>query len=202
MAITFDNDGRPAYMFKQGATSTDGVWYAIAGKMDTSIAYEFTAAQTFLNTVEIDDYVTMNYGFNNFLNPAARDAALATPVRGTICFVRQDAGGSALNQIQFYDGSTWQAGGDITAVSAGTGITVTNGTGPNPSIAVSSNVVLLTETQTLTNKTISGSSNTLTNIANGSLTNSSITINGSSVSLGGSVTVTGESFSPFMLMGA
>jgi hypothetical protein len=202
MAITFDNDGRPAYMFKQGATSTDGVWYAIAGKMDTSIAYEFTAAHTFLNTVEIDDYVTMNYGFNNFLNPAARDAALATPVRGTICFVRQDAGGSALNQIQFYDGSTWQAGGDITAVSAGTGITVTNGTGPNPSIAVSSNVVLLTETQTLTNKTISGSSNTLTNIANGSLTNSSITINGSSVSLGGSVTVTGESFSPFMLMGA
>ena len=46
-------------------------------------------------------------------------------------------------------------------------------------------------TETLTNKTISGSSNTITNIGNESLTNSSITINGSSVSLGGSVSITG-----------
>ena len=44
-------------------------------------------------------------------------------------------------------------------------------------------------TQTLTNKTISGASNTLTNIGNGSLTNSSITVNGSAVSLGGSVSI-------------
>ena len=43
---------------------------------------------------------------------------------------------------------------------------------------------------TLTGKSISGATNTLTSIANASLTNSSITINGSSVSLGGSVTVT------------
>jgi len=57
-------------------------------------------------------------------------------------------------------------------------------------------------TDTLTNKTISGSSNTLSNIGNASLTNSSITVNGTSVSLGGSVSVTGESFHPFMLMGS
>jgi uncharacterized protein (DUF697 family) len=44
-------------------------------------------------------------------------------------------------------------------------------------------------TDTLTNKTISGSSNTLSNISNASLSNSSITINGTSVSLGGSITV-------------
>lgn len=43
--------------------------------------------------------------------------------------------------------------------------------------------------QTLTNKTISGSSNTLSNIGNSSLTNSSITINGTPVSLGGSTSV-------------
>jgi len=42
-------------------------------------------------------------------------------------------------------------------------------------------------TETLTNKTISGSSNTISNIGNSSLTNSSITVNGTSVSLGGSV---------------
>ncbi len=44
--------------------------------------------------------------------------------------------------------------------------------------------------ETLTNKTISGTSNTITNIANGSLTNSSITVNGASISLGGSQTIT------------
>jgi len=44
--------------------------------------------------------------------------------------------------------------------------------------------------ETLSGKTISGTSNTLTNIANTSLTNSSVTVNGSSISLGGSATVT------------
>lgn len=44
-------------------------------------------------------------------------------------------------------------------------------------------------TDTLTNKSISGSTNTLSNIGNASLTNSAITINGTSTSLGGSITV-------------
>jgi hypothetical protein len=52
--------------------------------------------------------------------------------------------------------------------------------------------VYLTQTQTLTNKTfescaISGSLNTLTNIPNSALVNSGITINGSTIALGGSV---------------
>ena len=45
-------------------------------------------------------------------------------------------------------------------------------------------------TDTLTNKTISGSNNTLSNIGNSSLTNSSLTVNGTSISLGGSQTIT------------
>lgn len=44
-------------------------------------------------------------------------------------------------------------------------------------------------TDTLTNKSISGATNTLSNIGNASLTNSAITINGSSVSLGGSISI-------------
>ncbi len=61
----------------------------------------------------------------------------------------------------------------------------------------SDTVGLLAAAQTFSNKTISGSSNTLSNIANGSLTNSSLTVTagtgmsgGGSVALGSSVTLT------------
>ena len=47
----------------------------------------------------------------------------------------------------------------------------------------------LSTAQTLTNKSISGSTNTLTNIPNNALSNSAITINGTSTSLGGSRTL-------------
>jgi hypothetical protein len=47
----------------------------------------------------------------------------------------------------------------------------------------------------LTNKTINGSSNTISNIANSSLTNSAITINGTSVSLGGTRTLGSDDIS-------
>jgi hypothetical protein len=154
MAITFDNDGKPAYMFKQGASSSDGVWYAVGAKIDTSAAYQFTGNNSFLGTVSFDDAVTATEGFNNFLNPAARDAALASPVRGTIVFVRQDAGGSALNQIQFYDGSAWVGSGDIFGVTAGTGI---SGGGTSGTVTVSvdtATVATTSNTLTMSGKTL------------------------------------------------
>jgi hypothetical protein len=41
-------------------------------------------------------------GVNNFQNPAARDLALTAPVNGTVCFVRQDAVGTQINELQYY----------------------------------------------------------------------------------------------------
>jgi len=50
----------------------------------------------------------------------------------------------ATSQILVYDGTNWINGGetgDISAVTSGTGITVTNGTGPIPTIAVSDSLM-------------------------------------------------------------
>jgi hypothetical protein len=44
--------------------------------------------------------------------------------------------------------------GDLTEVAAGTGINVTNGTGPVPTVAIDSTVATLTGSQTLTNKSL------------------------------------------------
>jgi hypothetical protein len=156
MAITFDNSGKPTYMFQAGATSTDGVWYAVGAKVDTAAGYEWAGAQTFLNTVTTDATVILRDGFNNFLNPAARDAALTAPVAGTLVFVRQDAGGSPLNQIQFYNGTAWVANdGDINGVTAGTGLSG-GGTSGTVTLSVDTTVVATTSnTLTMTGKTLS-----------------------------------------------
>jgi len=66
-------------------------------------------------------------------------------------------------------------------VALGSSVTIAGGGGQGDPNAI----------ETFTNKTISGSNNTLENIANESLTNSSITINGEVVSLGGNLTVSG-----------
>jgi hypothetical protein len=114
------------------------------------------------------------------------------------------------------NGSPVSLGGSITvtatasnALIIGTGLSGTSYNGSTPvTIAIDSTVATLTGTQTLTNKSISGSTNTLTNIANASLTNSSLTIGTTTISLGGSsitldgltsVAVTQDPVSPLQL---
>lgn len=72
------------------------------------------------------------------------------------------------------------------AVSGGTGLDYDSNTGV---FDIDNTVVTDSGSQTLTNKTISGSTNTISDIGNASLTNSSVTINTNSLSLGGSLTL-------------
>jgi hypothetical protein len=62
------------------------------------------------------------------------------------------------NQALVYDGTNWinaTESGDITAVTSGTGISVTNSTGPIPTVAVDTAVVATTNnTLTMTGKTL------------------------------------------------
>ena len=86
-------------------------------------------------------------------------------------------------------GKTITLGGSLT-LSGAHDLTLTQTGATNVTLPTTGTLATLAGSETLTNKTINGSNNTLSNIGNSSLSNSSITINGSSVSLGGSVTVT------------
>lgn len=93
-----------AYIY-DSATST---WYPTAGLASTSADYDWTGDHNFSTSVSFEEVLQAKAGVNNFQNPAARDLAIPTPVaNGTAVFVRQDALGNTINQIQYYSGGTW-----------------------------------------------------------------------------------------------
>lgn len=90
--------------------------------------------------------------------------------------------------------ATINAKGDVLGILGGTGIGSTV-SGNNVTLAIDGTVVTDSSTNTLTNKTINGSNNTLSNIANSSLVYNSVTFSDGSatdaVALGETVTISG-----------
>jgi hypothetical protein len=116
--MTTSNVAKPAYIYDQ-ATNT---WYPVAGVVNTSADFSWTGDHNYElgSAVSFTDVLTAKGGVNNFQNPSARDSAIPSPSTGTVCFVRQDASGNVINQIQYYYGGAWRWTDDSVSVSAKT----------------------------------------------------------------------------------
>ena len=117
---------------------------------------------------------TINGDSNTFTNiPSSALASLPnTKLDNSTITVTGDTGSHAVDL------------GDTLTVEGSNGIATTI-TADKISIAIDGTVLTETSTDTLENKTISGSSNTLTSIGNTSLTNSTVSYGGISLALGG-----------------
>jgi hypothetical protein len=103
MPTSFNTDGKPGFIYN----AADDVWYELSGKTDTSGTFEWAGLQTYLSAVTMLEALVAKKGINNYLNPAARDASITSPTAGSICLIRQNAGGDTIHQLQFYNGYYW-----------------------------------------------------------------------------------------------
>ena len=129
------------------------------------------------------------YVYGNGTSPMTASATIpTTALSGTV------TNAQLANSSITINGSTVSLGGSATvtatatnALTISTGLSGTSYNGSTAvTIAIDSTVATLTGAQTLTNKTISGATNTLSNIGNASLTNSSVTVGTTSIALGAS----------------
>jgi hypothetical protein len=111
--------------------------------------YKLFATGDVLTAAQVNTYL-MQQTVMVFASSAARTTALSGVLAEGMVSYLQDT-----NSLEVYDGSAWiGATGDITALTAGTGISITSATGPIPTVAIDSTVATLTGSQTLTNKTL------------------------------------------------
>lgn len=137
---TINSDGKVAYIYNE----SNDTWYAIGGAVNTNAEYTWTADQTFSAPTTFESVVDAQAGVNNFQNPTARDAAIASPTNGIVCFVRQTDAGSIINQVQYYYNGEWRNYSDsVSFVSKTADYTVTkDDSGKTISVDSSSDVII------------------------------------------------------------
>ena len=179
--------------------------------IDTNVVVTKTDTQTLTNkTISGSSNTLTNIGNGSLVNssitigadPVSLGGSISTfsgvSISGTSNTLSNIGNASLTNSAITINGSSVSLGGSITvtatasnALTIGTGLTGTSYDGSAPvTIAIDSSVVTLTGSQTLTNKSISGATNTLSAIPNSSLNNSSVTFNGVAVALGAGGTIT------------
>lgn len=98
---TLDNTGNLAYIYDEASDT----WYALSGTANSTLSYTWENTHTFEQPVTFEDVIKAEAGVNNYATVAARDAALTSPVNGTVAFVQN------LNQLQYYSNG-WRFVGD------------------------------------------------------------------------------------------
>jgi hypothetical protein len=156
------------------ATGTGLTGGPITSTGTVSIANTTVVAGTYGSTSEVPSYTVNAQGQIT----AAANIAISPTDIGAVTSVTGTA-----NEVASSGGQTPVI--SLPSALTFTGKTITGGAFNMASAQVVSDTVTTNNaSQTLTNKTISGSSNTLTNIANASLTNSSLTVGSTNIALG------------------
>ena len=99
--------------------------------MAAGLGFKTFVSSEVLTAADTNGYLMQ--GINVFATTAARDAAITAPAEGQFAFTKDT------NSLWYYDGAAWVASGasgDVTGVTAGIGITVTDPTGPVPTVAL------------------------------------------------------------------
>jgi len=142
------------------------IWVDLDGAMTSNIVgatavYNNNAPTSSLTSglIWVDKDATTSTTGNPFIPQAiiaAKGDLLAGSANDTVVVLTVGTNGQYLKaDSSTTSGLAWSDPGDLTAVSAGTGITVTNGAGPIPSVAVDDTLVATTSnTMTLSNKTL------------------------------------------------
>ena len=98
--------------------------------------YKLFAAGDVLSASDVNTYM-MQQTVMVFANSTARTTALSSVLaEGMVSYLRDT------NSLEVYDGSAWVgATGDITGLTAGTGVAITSPSGPVPTVAIDTAVV-------------------------------------------------------------
>lgn len=155
MAI-LSSSSKTSYIYDQ---QTD-TWYPLSGIANTAASYIWSGAHQFNNAINFVGSVFSRAGVNNFQNPAARDLALPNPTSGVVCFVRQDATGTQINQLQYYFNGwinllSGNAATATFATTAGTATTATSAT----TATTANTATALTNARTINGVSFNGTSN-------------------------------------------
>ena len=122
MPKQIDSSSKVAYIYN----AVTDKWHPLAGTVNTAAPHTWSGEQSFSSVTTFEQVLKAKAGVNNFLNPEQRDAAFVgvsnENKKGIVCFVRNNAAGSAINDLQFFDGTNWRSYSDSASLLSKTNV--------------------------------------------------------------------------------